>query len=102
VIIYRGTPVADAHGNLNFPPVDDWPEVGSFDGKYGPSDPAEGIEPGRNVVVEGGSVYSRDPAAFSILDSDAIGINGVRYLVDSHVEHWASTGVRFKVKAVTG
>ncbi len=97
--VYRGVPIVDRYGDAQMPPIAEWPEAFVINGKYGPSNPGEPLDPGKDTVITGGAVYSRDPAARSVLVSDAVGLYGLRYAVDGEIEQWIS-GVQFGVKAV--
>lgn|GEM_PF-2534553 len=100
--IYRAAEAVDEYGDPRpVGPVDTWPEVLEIEGRHAPANPAEPLAVGRNTVIAGGTVYSRDLAARNVLPTDAVGIGGVRYMVDGQVGVWSEVGVQFAVKAVS-
>lgn len=100
--VYRATTATDVYGDPQpVGPVSTWSKAFDIDGKHAPSNPAEALEPGKNTIIAGGIVYSRDPAARNVRPTDAVGIGGVRYLVDGKVGQWADTGVQFAVRSVS-
>lgn len=98
-IIRRATQAKDEYGD---PIPDVWADHLELAGQFGPNNPAEPVEVGRNAVITGGTVYVRGLTSRpDIRATDHCVVRGVEYLIDGEIGAWLrsdSWAIQFAVK----
>lgn len=99
VVVRRAETVFNSDGD---PVSTDWADHLNLPGKFAPSNPSENLQPGRNTVITGGTIYIRDLAERpDIVAADRALVRGVEYEIDGEIGAWlrADTwAVQFAVK----